>query len=194
MSTQIILISHAITQWNMDGKDQGHVDTPLNAYGFRMAKAVAEKLREEKIDAIFSSDLTRAYQTAEPLSVIKGMSVTKLVCLRECRKIVEDTGEYKMLPFEVEVESREELRKRVAKGITEIVENNDGKNIFIVSHEGAVKQFVEYLKGLPGSRVPDYKGIRSSINRFSFEAGSWTCMVMNDGDFLNGIWDGVSSI
>lgn len=192
MRTQIILISHALTQWNMDNKDQGHVNTPLNPCGFRMVEALAEKLQDEHIDAVYSSDLLRAYQTAKPLAMSKGLPVVQLVCLRECRKIVKDTGGYEMLPFSVDVESREDLRKRVVEGITRIAADHDGKSVLIVSHEGAVRQFIAHLQEQPGSRVPDYTNRRSSINRFVYEDGYWTCTVMNDADYLTEITDGVS--
>lgn len=61
---EIIFLRHGETVWNRSGKWQGHTDVPLSDAGRNQAKVASEKLKGEKIDAIFSSDLTRAYETA----------------------------------------------------------------------------------------------------------------------------------
>ena len=60
MSCEIILVLHAPTDWNLEGRCQGHVDTPLCEQGREAAIALAHRLSSERIDAIYSSDLRRA--------------------------------------------------------------------------------------------------------------------------------------
>ena len=168
MSTNIIVVTHAVTQWHLKGKVQGHVDTPLNEYGKKMAEMLANRLKYENIDIIYTSDLRRAYETAEPLSKIASIPILKDDKLREGRWNVKDTGEYPLLPWNSSYESHAELRKRIVDAITEIAKLNDGKNLLIVAHEGVIRQFIEHLKETPNSSIPEYKSIRSAINQFIY--------------------------
>ena len=64
MATELIVVRHGETAWNADGRIQGHLPTALNARGMRQAEAVAARLAGEAFDALYSSDLKRAMQTA----------------------------------------------------------------------------------------------------------------------------------
>ena len=65
---ELTFVRHGETDWNKQHRIQGQIDIPLNATGFAKAAAVAETLKLKKFNAIVSSDLSRAKQTAEPLS------------------------------------------------------------------------------------------------------------------------------
>ena len=62
--TTLLLIRHGETEWNLEGKYTGHADIPLNETGRIQAKEVAQTVAQGAIDAIFSSDLMRALETA----------------------------------------------------------------------------------------------------------------------------------
>ena len=81
--TRILAIRHGETAWNRDTRIQGHIDIPLNERGQWQAARVAQALRDEPLAAIYSSDLTRARQTATPLAEALGLSVITHVGLRE---------------------------------------------------------------------------------------------------------------
>lgn len=85
MHCELFLVAHALTQWNVDGRKQGHTDTPLNETGLRMARSLAQRLKYENIDAIYSSDLRRAYETITDLAEILGLPINKDIRLREGR-------------------------------------------------------------------------------------------------------------
>ncbi len=60
----LFLFRHGETDWNREGRLQGHTDTPLNATGLAQAQALAESLRPHRLDVVVSSDLARAQTTA----------------------------------------------------------------------------------------------------------------------------------
>ncbi|MED6177821.1 hypothetical protein PIB30_101664 [Stylosanthes scabra] len=82
---EIVVVRHGETAWNADGRIQGHLDVELNEAGRQQAAAVAERLsREPKISVIYSSDLQRAYETAQIIaSRCGGLEVVKDSALRE---------------------------------------------------------------------------------------------------------------
>jgi len=81
--TRIIAIRHGETTWNVDTRIQGHLDIPLNETGRRQAERMALALADEPIRAIYASDLTRAWETAQYLGRIQGIEVTREEGLRE---------------------------------------------------------------------------------------------------------------
>ena len=81
--TEILLIRHGETAWNAVRKLQGHLDIPLNEEGLRQAKALATHLQNEKLDAIISSDLQRAMQTAQAIADLQNTSLQINPQLRE---------------------------------------------------------------------------------------------------------------
>src|SRR5574338_121077 len=72
---RLLLIRHGQTDWNVEGRWQGHLDEPLNAAGVKQAQALGDYLRERPISAVYSSDLGRARVTAERIAEPHGLSV-----------------------------------------------------------------------------------------------------------------------
>lgn len=81
--TEILLIRHGETAWNAERRLQGHLDVPLNAEGERQAAALGRALRSEGLDALWSSDLQRARQTAQPIAAASGLPLQIEPALRE---------------------------------------------------------------------------------------------------------------
>ena len=79
MPKKIIIVRHGETQDNVERRFQGWIDTPLNETGLSQAQAVADRLKGEIIGAIYTSDLSRAKQTAEAISAILSLSVDIIV-------------------------------------------------------------------------------------------------------------------
>jgi phosphoserine phosphatase len=65
---RLIIVRHGESEWNRTGRYQGQCDAPLSALGLRQAEALAGRLRDEPIDAIFTSPLQRAAKTAEAIA------------------------------------------------------------------------------------------------------------------------------
>lgn len=81
--TRIIAIRHGETAWNVDTRIQGQLDIPLSANGRWQAERLAKALTGEPIQAIYASDLARAWETAQYLGRSQGIEVTSEASLRE---------------------------------------------------------------------------------------------------------------
>jgi len=81
--TDILLIRHGETDWNVDKRLQGHIDIGLNQAGQRQVLALGQHLAGEGIDAIFASDLQRARDTAQAVADVAGLEVRIDTGLRE---------------------------------------------------------------------------------------------------------------
>ena len=79
----LFLFRHGETDWNREGRLQGHTDTPLNASGLAQAEALSEKLRPHRLDAVVSSDLSRALTTARIVADALGVPLLADPGLRE---------------------------------------------------------------------------------------------------------------
>ena len=184
MKTDFIIVSHALTRWNVEGRIQGHTDLPLNQEGHRMARLLGERLLRENINAVYTSDLRRAVETALPFSRLSGIDIIKDIRLREGRSIQQErSDQYPTLPFYVEVENEEDLRKRMVSALSEIAWNNQGQKVLVVSHGGALEHFMHHVIA-SGNSAHTYQGIRMALNRLSFSSGKWHCLGLNEIDYF----------
>jgi 2,3-bisphosphoglycerate-dependent phosphoglycerate mutase len=153
--TRIIAIRHGETAWNVDTRIQGHLDIPLSANGRWQAERLAEALRDEPIKAIYASDLTRAWETAQYVGRATGVELTKEIGLRE-----RDFGDFEGKTFaEIEVllpeqslrwrkrdpefypncgESLVALRTRVMEAAERLAALHPGEQIAMVGHGGVM--------------------------------------------------------
>lgn len=79
----LFVFRHGETDWNREGRLQGHTDTPLNATGLAQAEALADRLRGHRLDAVLSSDLSRALTTARIVAEALGVPLATDLGLRE---------------------------------------------------------------------------------------------------------------
>ena len=153
--TRIIAIRHGETAWNVDTRIQGHLDIPLSAKGRWQAERLANALRDEPITAIYASDLSRAWETAQYVGHTQGLPVIKEVALRE-----RDFGDFEGKTFaEIEVllpeqslrwrkrdpefypaggESLVALRTRVMEVAERLAALHPGEQIALVGHGGVM--------------------------------------------------------
>ena len=92
---ELYLIRHGQTVWNVEGRLQGAIDTELNENGREKARELGEKLKDIDFDVIFSSPLSRAYNTAVLVRGEKNTEIIKDDRLREISFGVADGSEYK---------------------------------------------------------------------------------------------------
>jgi broad specificity phosphatase PhoE len=146
--TSLLLVRHGETDWNAEGRLQGHTDTPLNDYGRRQAAALAETLAGDGIDALYASDLARARETAEILGARLGLVVELDPDLRE-----KDWGTWEGLtPMEREAvefvgESTDEHRERTLRALRAIAERHPEQSVLVVTHGGSVRRVQALVLG-----------------------------------------------
>lgn len=79
----LYLIRHGETEYNLQGRIQGQIDTPLTALGRKQAKSAARRVKHVQFDALYSSDLGRAIETANEVSKTIGLEINRSTLLRE---------------------------------------------------------------------------------------------------------------
>jgi broad specificity phosphatase PhoE len=149
MVTVLLLARHGETDWNAEGRLQGHTDRPLNDFGRRQAKELADRLAGEGADAIYTSDLVRAKETAEIVGERLGLTVVVDPDLRE-----KDWGTWEGLTGDERVhvelvgESTEDHRDRVMAAIRRIIERHPDQRVVVVTHGGSLRRIQTAVNGV----------------------------------------------
>jgi broad specificity phosphatase PhoE len=147
--TTLLLVRHGETDWNAEGRLQGHTDRPLNDYGRRQAKELAERLAAEHVDAIYTSDLSRAKETAEIVGERLGLPVVVDADLRE-----KNWGSWEGLTgderrnVDYVGESTEDHRERILRAVERIVERHPEQRIVVVTHGGSLRRIQAAVNGV----------------------------------------------
>lgn len=147
--TTLLLVRHGETDWNSEGRLQGHTDTSLNDYGRRQAAALADELAGDGIDVVYSSDLSRARETAEIVAKRLGLPVVLEPGLRE-----KNWGSWEGLtPMERDAveyvgESTEDHRDRTLRTLREIAERHPGRRVLVVTHGGSMRRVQAAVTGM----------------------------------------------
>ena len=153
--TTLLLARHGETDWNKEGRWQGWADPPLNETGRAQARTLAEQLRQTPFDAVYASDLRRAFETAELVAAPHGVPVLSEVGLREI-----DVGSWSGLTrVEIEArfpngarpdgETREQHAARVLEAVERIARANAGRRLLVVTHGGTMRALHGHVSDLP---------------------------------------------
>lgn len=163
--TRIYVVRHGQTDSNLRHTCVGIKDVPLNKTGKRQAKELAARLKNIKIDVVYTSPLKRAVDTISPYLEMKGMNMRMSFGLIE-----RDYGEWDDMTFEeIECqypeeyrkwgenfisykvpggESAEDVQKRVNAFLEKTLRENEGRNILLVTHLGTARHIISSLLGL----------------------------------------------
>jgi 2,3-bisphosphoglycerate-dependent phosphoglycerate mutase len=147
--TTLLLVRHGETDWNAEGKLQGHTDRPLNEYGRRQAQALADRLAAEQVDALYASDLCRARETAEILGERLGLPVDVDPDLREKNwGTWEGLTSDERLDVAYEGETSEAHRERMLRAVERIVERHPKGRVVVVTHGGSLRRLQAVASGV----------------------------------------------
>ena len=159
--TEFLLVRHGETDWNVERRFQGHADPGLNEVGRAQARALADELAGAGLDAIYTSDLARARETAEIVAARTGVRVVPLAELREI-----DVGEWEGLTWpEIEErfpdgvrrwheaghgwtsgETHEQLERRVLQALRSIASDHPKARLLVVGHGGTVRTLRAFVE------------------------------------------------
>lgn len=192
MDIDIYLITHATSRWNELRQTQGHCDSELSDAGQRMALLLAERHDLSGVKAIYTSDLKRSYQTAEPLAAKHAIAFEKTPRLREGNWAhYHRDPAYPPLPFEAPFEDPGDLTRRAVQCMNGIAQSEHRSPILIVSHGAFVRCFL--AETFP-SQINEYKGIRTAINHVRYRAGTWRIVALNDEAHLRTFSEGNTAL
>lgn len=171
--TQFILLRHGQTDWNVQHLYQGQRDIELNDTGIEQAQNAAEALKQEKIDVVYCSDLSRALETAKavmryhpdvPLRIdpllrersygdLEGTPYQRDLLNPSIRELI-DKNPYGH-KFGDDGESLEDVLVRAKSAHEKIIAQHPGQNVLVVSHGTFISLFLVALKGLSISARKD---------------------------------------
>jgi broad specificity phosphatase PhoE len=186
--TTIYLARHGESDWNAANRFQGHSDRPLTDLGREQAQALGGLVAAENVEAIYSSPLKRALETARIVAVRSGLEVVEDEDLREV-----DTGSWSGLSrAEVQErfpegfdrwtsggagwedgESYEEMAERVLAAVNRIAGAHPGGRVLIVSHGGPIRAIQGAANGMD---IDEYRRLRpvepnARLTAVTFENG-----------------------
>jgi broad specificity phosphatase PhoE len=193
-TTRVLLVRHGQSQGNAERRFGGHSPTPLSGLGRRQAEATARALASEGLTAIYSSDLLRAVQTAEPLARATGLGINRTIALRErnvglmegltfeeaAEKYPDEYAALLRRDFEHVLaggESYRQLLDRAAAELDRAIELNRGGTLALFSHTGTICILTLHLMG--ALDAPDLKPVWISsancgVTRFEIQHGGLT--------------------
>src|SRR5690349_9146276 len=204
-ATDVLLIRHGQSEGNAERRFGGHTATPLSPRGRRQAQATALALKSEELTAIYSSDLARALETAQPLAKLTGLQVHPTRAFRE-----RSVGVMEGLTFEDAAqqhpeqyaallrrdfehvltggESYRQLLDRAREKLDEIIAEHRGGKIAVFSHTGTICILALHLMG--ALDAPELKPVWISsancgITRFELrDDGFVKVLTVNDTSHL----------
>ena len=195
---KLIIVRHGETIENAEEIIQGQEYGTLNEKGKEQAKRVAERLKDEEIDYIFSSDLERTRDTVQEIAKFHDAPLEFVKKLRErdggvfngrpFSEFVNDREEKGLEPYEYKPqggEHFEEVRERTAEFLDELIKNYKGKTVLLVSHGTAITIMITYLLGMDISKTVELVQHNTCVNVFEIDDSGVNSILINDTSHLN---------
>jgi phosphoserine phosphatase len=161
--TTVYLARHGESDWNVERRWQGHADRPLTERGRAQAEALAEKLAGVHLDAVYASDLRRAWETAQVVAAPRGLEVVRLPELREVdvgswsgftRDECADRFPDAFLRWQEggsgwdDGESYEDMGVRIVGAVQRLAAEHPDGAILVVSHGGPIRAVHAHALGV----------------------------------------------
>jgi probable phosphoglycerate mutase len=201
LRTQIIIVRHGETEWNIRGIRQGHLDSRLTERGMAQAKALGARLSREKFTALYSSDLGRAVDTAREIAKLSGHEILTDARLRERhlgifqglngaeieakypdeRRLLRKSGPSYVIP------GGESMIQQVERNVIfldSLAQKHMGETIVVVTHGGVVSGFFRRTLAIPLDAPRRFEFVNAGLNVFAHEEGNWLLLTWGDVSHL----------
>jgi broad specificity phosphatase PhoE len=173
VATTILLARHGETDWNRDRRVQGHTDAPLNAAGRAQARELASRLAREPLDAVYASDLARAYETARIVADQHALQVVLLPELRERHfgswegltdtEILARFPETRRPGHWGDGEPAEQMGERVVAALQRVAASHPGGHVLVVAHGGPLRAVLLHCGADRGGPIGNCDVIRVTV-------------------------------
>jgi len=195
--TSIYLVRHGQTAWNKEEIFRGRTDIPLDETGLKQAELVGQYFKEVEIHGVFSSSLSRAWQTAEKVAQLHKIKVQPLQGIldmsfgnwegRPHQEIREsDNKTYRQwveTPHLVRLpggESLDDVRMRAMAAMEEVIRNHPGKTLVLVTHRVVNKVLICSILGLDNSHFWQITQDTTAINLIQQRDGKYVLSLLNE--------------
>lgn len=201
--TTIILLRHGESVANSRGIIAAQLDMPLSDVGRQQAKLAAKYIAENyKIDKIYSSDLSRAYDTASAVAAKLNMKIIKTKALREIYAGIWEgmkytdiavgyAEDYKIWLEDIGKsrptggESAEELGIRIMSELNRIADENEGKTVLAATHACAIRAVCTVIELGSIERMQEFNFVsNASVNILTREDGKWKVCAISIDEYL----------
>ncbi|MGE5509306.1 MAG: histidine phosphatase family protein [Chitinophagales bacterium] len=203
METRLLLVRHGETEWNRDGRIQGHLDVVLSENGREQAKRLARRLAREQLAAVYASTLARASETAAIIAQPHGLPVATRPELREgCfgawqgltmaevrERFAENYAAVRQDPIHGRPQDGEtcfEMAERAYQTVGELAAAHAGETIVVVTHGGTLKTIISQLLGLDLRYRWRFTVDNCSLTVAAWREGGPVLLTLNDTAHLAG--------
>lgn len=198
---KLIALRHGETEWNVQNREMGQLDSPLTDRGVLQAHPVANRLSRYRFDALYCSDLGRAIRTAQIISAATGVEPLFDAGLRErnmgifqgltkaemITKFPQEYSQYRQVGHTFRIpqgESAEERLTRSVKVLTEIATRHLHQTVVVVTHGGFLMGFFEHVLGMVPGNGWRFKRQNAAFNSFEYLNGIWSLETWNETSHL----------
>ena len=189
--TEFVVVRHGETAWNAQGRIQGHLDSPLNEEGLAQALLVGDRLAREPFAHLYSSDLGRALQTAQPIADHSGRPARIDARLRErnlgvfqgltgaeCeRRFPEHYARFRSRDPDHVIprgESARRVYERVSEVFSALAHEHAGERLVVVTHGGVLDALYRFVQSVPLERPRDFPIFNASFNTVRYTDAHWS--------------------
>ena len=200
--TKLILIRHGETEWNARKMFQGHSDVELAPEGVHQAHLLAAHFPVEHLDAIYSSDLSRARVTAEIIKDKFGLNLNIDARLREAsygnwegrafdELALAHPNEFRTFFLDPDAFTPEggerfsDVQTRAMAALNDIVEANPNKIVAVVAHGGIWRTVIAAVLDMPLKKMWALKQFNTAVNIFRVDEGNYSVELINSVEHLH---------
>jgi broad specificity phosphatase PhoE len=200
--TNIILLRHGETAWNIEKVFRGRAEVPLTDNGRKQAELAAGHLKDQGIQATYTSPLERAVETAQPVAQLTGLDPVPEEAFtgmdfglwqgRPHQEVKEEYPElfekFHMRPADMHIpegETFQEVMDRALEGLERIRQKHPDQTILIVTHRVICKLLVLGVMGLGPDRFWQIRLDTCAVCSFFYKDGDWVISKVNENFFLD---------